>query len=74
MVVCVNESGGDVFALGVDDMGVFGLLKVAPDFLNFTLGDQQVVFFQHATFAAGPEGGIADEHRSRLEYGVLLDW
>ena len=73
VAVGVDEAGGDVLALGVDHVGVFGCLKVAPDLFDFTVGNQQVVFFQDTAFAAGPKRCVPDEHGGWLEHVVFAD-
>ena len=73
VAVGVDEAGGDVFALGVDHVGVFGCLKVAPDFFDLAIGDQQIVVFQDAALAAGPKRRVADEHGGWLEHVVFAD-
>ncbi len=62
-----------MFALGVDHVGVVGLLESPADFFNLAVGDQQVVLFQHAAFAAGPKRCVADEHGRWFEHVVFAD-
>ena len=73
VVVSVDNAGGDVPALGIDHVGVFGWLNVAADFFDLAVNDQEVVLFQDAAFATGPKRRVADEHGGRLEQSVFAE-
>src|SRR5436190_24055135 len=60
VVVRIEETGGDVFAFGVDDSASGG--KVLADGFDAPAGDQNVSVLEDALRSAGPDGGALYQH------------